>query len=509
MRVSVHVMLDSIRRYRHESHLPETVSFRRVALLPRRAGEEALRADCLYVGFLSDALRIRRPGFICFCLRDRERDETETDAALAGLLIVEEAFTPEYLFNELQDLFARLNDWYEDMQNAVILKKTVQDIIDMSERIIGNFISVSDSALALIAYTKNIPTDDPISLFLIENGYHSEEAFRKFRKFRRFETWTESDGLIVNTDRNIAKYTVISKVFTFGELYFAHVVMSCTHREATPGLLYLFSCLAEILGHCVKREWDAEKAYNHEYNSLIADLMDGRITEAGVRERARIVGIQAEDKYIVMLPAEGPNKASFPERMTRDLARAFRNIRSVYFNTQPMFFLHRNGPASFFDETLAHLDEYFHENNIHCGASDIFDDLLELPDAYRQAECALSEGAAARPNRGGLARFDAHYARCLLDKTKRAARLLETSRYGKMLLYLRRTDDERRSNNFEVLRTYLCNERRAAETAAALHMHRNNVVYRVDRIEKMLGIDLEDWQTRKNLLLSFIAMGEA
>jgi sugar diacid utilization regulator len=512
MRMSIHILLDRVRRYRHESHLPapESLFLRRVALLPRDADGETLRAECLYVGFLSDAMRVRAPGFVCFCLRDREKDETETKEALAGLMIVEEAFGPDRLFTELQDLFVLVNDWHEDMQNAVIGKRTIQDLLDMSERIIGNFISVSDSALALIAYTKNIPTDDPVSLFLIENGYHSAETFTKFKKYRRFETWMESEGLIVNTDRSIAKHAVISRVFTFGSSYFTHVVMSCTHREATPGLLYLFSCLVEMLGHCVKREWEAEKAYNHAYNSLIADLMDGRITAAGVHERARIVGIHADDKYVVILPAEGKDRASFPERVTRDLSHAFRNIRSVFVNMRPMFFLHCNKPEAFFDETLTRLDAYFRKNNIRCGASDIFDALLELPDAYRQAECVLSrEGVTImRSTQGGLARFDAHYARCLFAGTERAVRLLETSRCGKLLLYLRRTDEERHSNNFEVLRSYLYNERRAAEAATALHMHRNNVVYRIDRIERMLGIDLEDWQTRKNLLIAFFAMDD-
>jgi sugar diacid utilization regulator len=505
----MNIMLDSIGRYNYESHLsaPEDLSLRCVAPLPADADGETLREGCLYVGLLSDALRVGAEGFLCFCLRDRERDEAETDEATEGLVIVEESFAPERLFRELQDVFVLVNDWYTDMQNAVITKKTIQDIIDLSERVIGNFISVSDSALALIAYTKNIPTDDPISLFLIENGYHSEETVKKFKKYKRFGTWTESEGLIVNADYSIAKHVVISKVFTFGVSYFTHVVMSCTHRKLTPGLLDLFTYLAEMMEHCVKREWDEERGGNYVYNSLIADLMNGRITAENACERARIVGIHPADKYIVMLPVDGMGSASFPERMARDISRMFCNIRPVYFNIRPMFFLHCGDMDAVFDRMLARLDAYFRKNDVRCGVSDIFDDLLELPDACLQAEIALSESAAAL-RQNGIAQFDACYAGSLFDKSERAARLLETSRCGKMLARLRRTDEEKHSNNFEVLRTYLYNERRAAETAVALHMHRNNVVYRIDRIEKLLGISLEDWQTRKNLLISLIAMGE-
>jgi DNA-binding PucR family transcriptional regulator len=58
-----------------------------------------------------------------------------------------------------------------------------------------------------------------------------------------------------------------------------------------------------------------------------------------------------------------------------------------------------------------------------------------------------------------------------------------------------------------VLRTYLRHERRAAETATELHMHRNNVAYRVGRIEELLGIDLNDWRVRQNLMTSFLMLG--
>jgi DNA-binding PucR family transcriptional regulator len=237
--------------------------------------------------------------------------------------------------------------------------------------------------------------------------------------------------------------------------------------------------------------------------------MNGKVTASNVRERARIVGIRAEDKYVIMLPAEDANGvSSFPERMAREISRMFYNIQPAYFNMRLMFILHCVNADEILEDMLTRLDGYFRERGVRCGISDVFDDLPELPDAYRQAEIALSESGSAAPGWNGAARFDAYFAWCLFDRSERAKRLFETSRYGKMLLGLRRADGEKRTNNFEVLRIYLINERRAAETAMALHMHRNNVVYRIGRIEELLGIDLNDWRTRKNLLLSFLVMGE-
>jgi DNA-binding PucR family transcriptional regulator len=75
-----------------------------------------------------------------------------------------------------------------------------------------------------------------------------------------------------------------------------------------------------------------------------------------------------------------------------------------------------------------------------------------------------------------------------------------------MLLELYESDLEKNTNNLEVLYTFLMNERRATETAAYLHMHRNNVVYRISRIEEMLNVNLNDILTRFNLVMSFMML---
>ena len=116
------------------------------------------------------------PGVCFLCLRDRIHDELETPDKLAGVIIINENLEFDQLYSEVQDIFVSINNWYQEMQDAIIRQKSIQDIITMSEPIIGNFITVSDTALTLIAYTKNITTDDPLQAALVENGYHTEEV---------------------------------------------------------------------------------------------------------------------------------------------------------------------------------------------------------------------------------------------------------------------------------------------------------------------------------------------
>ena len=522
MQISLNILLDSLKKYKIELHidLPSELTFKRLVILPREIPQD--QPDCLYVGRLSDTLRIKNTadGLNCLCLRDRIRDDRENDETLSGLIIINENLDLEDLFSEVQETFVRLNEWYQSMQDAVISQKSLQDIITMSENVIGNFISVSDSALTLVAHTKNIPTDDPTSRFLIENGYHSDEAVRKFKLHKRFDLWMSSDDIIISTDGKISRYVCISKVFAFNDTYFMHVVMTCNHREMSPGLIDLFRHMICILSHYIKRNWEEKKNYDHVYSSLIVDLMQGKITSRDTAaERAKMVGIRPEDEYIIMLLTGGSRgDAVFPGLVAQDVSNMFPRFRAVYYNCRLMLFLHHSDIARYVAEqnSIASLNAYFRESDIYCGMSDVFRDLLELPEAYHQAETALDEsgrrllgselswGPESEYER--IAQFDTYFASCLLDKRKSIERLWRSSRYGRMLLELAGSDIEKNTNNLEVLNAYLINERRATETANALHMHRNNVVYRISRIEELLGISLEDTMTRLNLTVSLLML---
>jgi sugar diacid utilization regulator len=522
MYISLNIILDSISHYRHEVHveLPTDKAFRRMSLLPREISK--IRSECLYVCRLSEAMRAvtQTSGFNCMCLRDRIQDERETQELLSGMIIINENLELEQLFSEVQETFILMNDWYEDMQDAIIKHKSMQDIISMSEPVIGNFISVSDSSLSLLAYTKNISTDDPTSLFLIENGYHSEETIKKFKKYKRFELWMNSDGLIISDDGQITKYVTINKVFKFNDTYFTHVVMTCNHRLLTPGLIDLFNQLTYVLTYYIKRNWEEKKDYDHVYSALVVDLLQGSACEKdAVNERARFIGIRPDDQFIVMLLTSGNTGLSvFPGLMAQDISRRFSRIRPVYYNCRLMLFLHHADIAHFMaeEDMESRLNSYFQENDVFCGISDVFDDLLELPEACSQAELALNESGLyvqnrtdiweASPKWSNIAHFNTYFASCLLDKSEKNEKLWRSSRYGKMLLELYESDLEKNTNNLEVLYTFLMNERRATETAAYLHMHRNNVVYRISRIEEMLNVNLNDILTRFNLVMSFMML---
>ena len=519
MDISLNIILDSISHYRYESYvgMPTDVTFRRVSILLRDV--KSTRSDCLYVCRLSDALLVAEqiPGLYYICLRDRIHDGRETKERLAGMIIINENIELDQMFSEIQDTFVLVNEWYQNMQDAVIRQKTMQDIITMSESVIGNFITVTDTAFSLLAYTKNLQTDDPLQSTLVKNGYHTEESIKVFKRLKRYNVWMRADGLIVNTEGNVCKYDTISKVFVFNETYFAHIVMLCDNRKLTAGLIDLYGHLIDMLSFYIKRNWEEVKNFDHVYSSLVVDLLQKKFTDRdAIQERAKFIGIRPNDQYIVMLLTGGSGiEPVFPGLIALEISKMFSRIRTIHYNCRLMLFLHHSDIASYIVEQdmYSKLNGYFTKYGVFCGISDVFSDLLDIHQAYHQAELALNEGEslvqkgnavwANAPRWSNIATFDTYYFNCLLDRSEGAMQLCKGSKYGRMLLELYRSDREKNTNNLEILYFFLMNERRTTETANHLHMHRNNVVYRISRIEEMLNISLDDKLTRANLSITF------
>ena len=74
---------------------------------------------------------------------------------------------------------------------------------------------------------------------------------------------------------------------------------------------------------------------------------------------------------------------------------------------------------------------------------------------------------------------------------------------GSILEVIAESDTSARTDNYDFLYKYLERERKASVTANALHMHRNNVKYRIDRIEQQFGIDTDDPTLRFDLMLAY------
>ena len=64
-------------------------------------------------------------------------------------------------------------------------------------------------------------------------------------------------------------------------------------------------------------------------------------------------------------------------------------------------------------------------------------------------------------------------------------------------------DSENETDFYNTLKVYLENERSIVKSANILYIHRNTLLYRMEKINSLINLDLDDYKTRLHLLLSF------
>ncbi len=89
---------------------------------------------------------------------------------------------------------------------------------------------------------------------------------------------------------------------------------------------------------------------------------------------------------------------------------------------------------------------------------------------------------------------------------KELARSPDLAPFGELVRPLVEHDRERRSDLVRTLRIYFASGANASEAADRMFLHRNSMLYRLERIQKLTGLDLKDPDASLALRLGLLAL---
>lgn len=508
MEITLRLILDEL-QYQYEGDFDIQRKFEYAELLtPDFKGT----AGTLFVCPLSEALEISDRGWEpCFlCTRDRITDNRETPEKMQGIVVLQKNLDIRTLFNEVQRIFFRIQNWQMDMQRSVVQDNGMQALVAMSEPIIGNHIAVMDSTFKLLAYTQNIETDDPVTNELVKHGYHTEETIKRFQLHRRFEQFAQANDIVVSEDFVTSDYVTVKKIFRYRNTYSVLVVMVCCGRPYSQGILDLYKLFLDNLQTYVDRDYPPEKE-NAPNAALVEDLLTGKIgTTEEIRSRASYVGMPFTGTFDLFV-FQFEDRQNIPlNRLVQGLADLPLSAGAIPYDKEILLLnCYKTGTER--ETQIKALKGVFGTLSVTCGASNPFDNLGALRMAYEQATAAITLGKKTSPNddtifdglvSGGIYFYEEVYISHLL--TMALAVNEELIKSGFAFSAIEKLKGYEKKNHIpylKILHIYLQCDRRATETCNRLHMHRNTVLYHISKIEEKLGVTLDDSEVRLKLVL--------
>lgn len=423
-----------------------------------------------------------------------------------------ENHTIESLHNHVLHHLLSVHELTEDLVLASGSHGTYQKLIDIGEDHFGCFMNVTDANYVLLAHTLHIAPRDEINASLVAEGYHAEMYLNRQRSTGYLlESIADQKGVRVYPPEPPFPYDLITAVMHVGHQYVGQVLMACDEAEITPGTVDTFALFASYCERLARRQSDMLPMRDSPTQALLLHLIaKGDIDGIFLREQAEQLNMPVSGTFVLAFLEYGP---TFRDQLNYFATNIDRSIEVPHI----VFPLEGSIGVLLYGKSEAALwDALIHTRQAHPGdvmpriyVSDAFYKLSGVHYGFRQIESIkkyerdirLCLSTTGNDGRTDILSF--RDAFCFYwDDTLADEKIRHFSLSHLIVNVMTRKGNKKTAEDLVLLFTYLANERKATLVGAMCHLHRNGVLYRIEKLEEEYGFDLNDYLTRQYVQVS-------
>lgn len=354
----------------------------------------------------------------------------------------------------------------------------------------------TDEHYNLISLYPEQKIGDSVYDTLLESGTLSIDTIVAFQQSYlgeeglRYEPFYVKEGLVKDAPRIFAEVYDEEKVL-------GHIGIFISAEKACPWHLEAAAILTRIL----KIKLKLTKHLTHTLSGDLQDLLN-RYSHNHVKEKAKVgLAPLIKNSGILIVAPLGQSKAqqAFASVARNHCLNEFPTSIPVIHNNDLVILVTNNKKESFFavqkiaEEIAAFLDQY----KVSCGAVYPIDDLYLFPNYYIQGRLT----ALLDTKNNKLTYYDEVAPEPLYLYL---SEIMESYSFiHPMVRIIREYDKENHTDFFQTLKTFCQCLFYKNETSQKLHIHRNTLLYRLNRMEELFSLNLKDFRTLHHLMISF------
>lgn len=468
---------------------------------------EDLRPDILYVAKSSDLSEqiIADLPMNILCVEDDPISQAITQFPKLNLMVLDKYCDINYVTNEIYKLVdsRHLSKNLEKLFSVLAHRRGLQNIVDIGYEILGNPFTVNDITLKCLAFT-NTPAaeDDPIWCEFVKGGYMSWESFLFYTSEKLIQKLNQNqkpfywDDHIIKYPRLLSRIAINNKpIGFFGALEVEKPFSEEDYEIVT------------ILCNAISSEMQKNSFVNYSrgyiYEEFIEDLLGDRIKDSRILlERKSLVGLKLKKNIYVLSISINQNDMTpaFLAYTRNKLEDMFIGSKGIVYNDKIVMLISCDNEKKFFQSDLINLEAFLKKSCMQGGISRCFHNLEDVSEHYHQSLDALNLGSGINKN-SALHGYDKNIIPHIAEICSNNSDLKKLCHPS--LFLLMEYDRQHNTAFTESLSAYVLNLKNSTDTANALKLHRNSLTYRIERIEEIIGVDLNDNDTLLHLYLSF------
>lgn len=409
-----------------------------------------------------------------------------------------ESAEPEALFNLINAAFLYYTNWERRLLECILYHKPLQNLIEIADEVFHAPMIIDGIEGQCYGITRNYSPDiHPLWKNRLENDAESYRFIRQTARIPRYMRLQQSSMPMFNPSVEWPWNTLYSNLFYNGHRAGFIVAYEYQHKMR-PGDLHFMYIFARIVEQHIA-QYPEKYCYTlyieyFLFSVLFRDLDNWKKLQTILNYR----NWSFEDPYYVycILPGEQDTPEDELNQIT-ELANLLRVCCSdtvcITYESSLIILVNRKMPDSE-QLLLSHLPE-----NLYCGQSMPFRNLRLIRDFYLQASAVAQMSKAQKKH---LLKAETCISRHITDQLLR--NLHAMALIPEELLLLSKYDKAHKAELLSTLRALVICNMNSTDTAQYLNIHRNTLLQRIHRIEKIIQSPLNtfvDQQSYCGILL--------
>lgn len=404
------------------------------------------------------------------------------------MIILQGRDTNEIL-NDLLAVFDFYNSWEKSLWEASA-HKSFQQIIDLGDSVLGNPMMLSDMDGKVLAMSSAF-VDEDLNEYWVEsrNSRHVPTAIlgAPMRTLDgTLSSWTDTPDIYVLPDGTKTIGTFINVddglIAAFG--LWEH------KKPIIPSDIWLVKVLCEVLISTL--EAHQRSVPLRSSSAILEDLLSGvPLDDDLVRSLEQKV---SHPWQLLLIGNPFRNDVIYQRNLVQRLHSQEHPCVPLLYGNYVIALASVKNAQNILGSVLGTKEKPYYL----AGISLPFEDLRNAAIRYRQTIFALRL-AGEKPGIYQAEDFALPYLLSLFKEQNRNQGLLHPA-----LAKLKQYDAEKGSELYDTLYQYLIHERSVIRSAQAMHVHKNSLMYRLQRIQTIIGVNLDDPMARTYLMLSYL-----
>lgn len=411
-----------------------------------------------------------------------------------------------YVFNIVQGIFEFYNDWTEMVQQA-IFEMDFQKLLDECWFFVGNPVILLDGNNRCLAMCSQYADDEVDSewSYVAKNKYSSLNFIKKMRRsYPVVDMYRKNSVQLLRKEQMDVYYDTLTTAIYYQDYYCGRLNVLAKEREFNYGDIQVLEYILKIITPSLYMLQNQDNLYLNK--NVFHDLLKGKEVSANLlKAQLDYLDWKAEDVFQVCLITVAKEYQDVGSRslISNQIRRNTANVYVITLKDAVMCifnlrFVDREGLAECVKQIL-HKDIGY-----TIGFSNPMRGLDQLARYYEQAQAAITYGKLLNPKKHNFYFYD--YALYYMLENSDVPRLYCAMNSDiKMLDELDRTTG---SGWLQLLRCFFDNECSLVNTAKAAFVHRNTLVYRLNKLSELMHYDWHnnydrDYMKQSILLLDF------